>query len=128
MKKIFGFKAKLYLLLTLLSCCVLSTSCRHETELSTIPELSFSGRVQPIIQSNCAKAGCHAVGGSQISLNTYSEISKKIKAGKPHQSELYKTMIYLDDYRVMPPPPDKPLTEDQLQIVFTWIAQGAKNN
>jgi hypothetical protein len=35
------------------------SSCRHEPDAASLPEVSFAGRIQPIIQSNCGKSGCH---------------------------------------------------------------------
>lgn len=104
-------------------------SCRHEPDPASLAEVSFAGRIQPIIQSNCGKSGCHSGSGEHLfSLRTYEEISSKVTPNKPHQSELYKNMIYLEDFRVMPPPPDQPMTEEQLGLIYTWILQGAKNN
>jgi len=103
------------------------SSCRHETDPEALSTISFSGRVQPIIQSNCAKSGCHD-GGEQFDLTSYESITRKVEPGKPNKSEIYKSMTYLDNFRVMPPKPDSPLTEDQLKVIYTWILQGAKNN
>ena len=103
------------------------SACRHEPDPASLPKISFSARILPIIQSNCAKSGCHD-GEEQFSLNNFEQIKNKVKSGNPHQSELYNNMIYLDDARVMPPPPDQPLTEEQLKLIYTWILQGAENN
>lgn len=102
-------------------------SCRHEADLESIPKVSFSGRVLPIVQSNCGKSSCHD-GSSEFSLRDYDQIKRKVTPFKPHKSELYKTMTYLDDFRVMPPPPAPPLEEAQLQLIYSWILQGAQNN
>jgi len=119
-------KSTLCLLLFVLA--VFAFACRHEPDLSSIQDVSFFARVQPIVQNNCAKSGCHGIGGEQFPLTTYAEIRERVTPKKPFESDLFKTMTYLDANRVMPPPPDQSLTENQLQIIYTWISQGAKNN
>lgn len=104
----------------------LINGCRHKPDLTNVPYVSFSGRVLPIIQSNCAKSGCHD--GNQFSLRNYDEIRSRITPENAHASNLYQNMIYLEPSRVMPPPPDQPMSEQQLQTIYTWIMQGAKDN
>ena len=116
-----------FIIVTMWAMTVMS-SCRHEPNAASLPEVSFAGRIQPIIQSNCGKSGCHSGNDRLFALRSYGEILNKVTAKKPHQSDLYKTMIYPEDFRVMPPPPDQPMTEEQLSLVYTWILQGAKNN
>lgn len=79
---------------------------------------SFAADVQPIIQTNCAKSGCHAnssaAGG--VVLETYEQISGK--AGRINQRALIeKTM-----------PPTGPLATAQINIIKCWIENGTPNN
>lgn len=107
---------------------LLLSGCRHAPDAASLPKISFSGRILPIIQSNCGKSGCHEGGAEVFALRTYEEIRRRVVPKKPHQSGLYKNMIYLDANRVMPPPPDQPMSEQQLELIYTWIIQGAENN
>jgi hypothetical protein len=51
----------------------------------------------------------------------------KIKPGDPNESEFFESLTD-DDDDLMPPPPLDPLTNEQIQLIKTWIRQGAKDN
>lgn len=103
-------------------------SCRHEPDLSAVPEISFSQKILPIIASNCSYAGCHDDGGHHLfSLVSYDDVIKNgdVKAGNPHSSKLYNVITNHGE-KLMPP--DAPLSSQDIESVYIWIAQGAKNN
>ena len=52
----------------------------------------------------------------------------KVSAGNPQNSRLYLAVKLLDQEQVMPKPPYSPLSEKQIQLIYIWIGQGAKNN
>ena len=114
--------------ITVLLCAVtgvvfLPLACRHDPVIPATPAISFSEQVQPIFVSNCATAGCHD-GRAKFALGTYAEIMSRVKAGDAHGSEVYKAITKLSGGM----PPDGPLSDEQLTLIYTWIMQGAKDN
>jgi hypothetical protein len=104
-------------------------SCKHKTNFEELTEVSYAASISPIISSNCAFSGCHGDSAFQkMSLTTYDAlINGGIKAGDPANSKLYKSLKSLDD-DIMPKRPYNELTEKQIQLIYVWIGQGAKNN
>lgn len=115
--------------LTLLVLSSVLLSCKHEPELSPgIAEVCFDTQILPVIQSSCAKSGCHTGNGEKQSLTTYEEIMGIVTAGKPMQSKLYKVITanrILEN--AMPPKPDAALTAAQIDNINIWILQGANH-
>jgi hypothetical protein len=109
-------------------------SCKHKTDFNNLTEVSYSKDIAPIINSNCAFSGCHGNNNGQqdedeFILTTYSDLIKGgIEPGSPKKSKLYSTLKSLNDDDIMPRKPYSPLTEKQIQLIYIWIGQGAKNN
>jgi hypothetical protein len=119
----------------LLSCCtaaalVLLGACKHKTNFDGLPEVSYSNDVKSVINSNCAFSGCHGDSAyTQFSLTSYDGLMNGgITAGSPEKSKLYSTLKTLDNADIMPKRPYNELTEKQIQLIYVWIGQGAKNN
>lgn len=91
----------------------------------------FVNTVLPIIQTNCAKSGCHDAASHQegYDLSSYNSImaSRSVVSGNPSQSFLYYVITTTGGDR-MPQAPNDPLTADQINTISTWILQGAQNN
>lgn len=87
----------------------------------------FTNTILPLIVSNCAMSGCHdaATHAEGLSLTSYSGIMKTVRAGNASQSKLYR-VITDQGGDVMPP--SGPLTQSQIDLIYKWILQGAKNN
>jgi hypothetical protein len=109
---------------------VLLGACKHKTNFGDLPEVSYSNDVRPVINSNCAFSGCHGDSAyRQFSLTSYEGLMNGgITAGSPEKSKLYSTLKTLDDEDIMPKKPYNELTEKQIQLIYVWIGQGAKNN
>ena len=120
----FTFKPKLTLSLIGMA-LIFASACTHDPVIPDSPEVSFSEQIQPIIVSNCARSGCHD-GDEEFSLQTYEEIAGKVKSGDARKSEIYKAMTALWGESAMPP--DGPLSDQQINLIYAWIMQGAKNN
>ncbi|MBP8850149.1 MAG: hypothetical protein KBG80_06290 [Breznakibacter sp.] len=47
----------------------ITTSCKHEGDISQFEPVSYSNSIKPMIESNCNMSGCHD-GGEEFSLKT----------------------------------------------------------
>jgi hypothetical protein len=94
-------------------------------------KIYFQQQVLPILVSNCAMSGCHddASHKEGVVLTSYSKVMATggIRTGNPGESKLYKVIVNSDPGDRMPQPPQNPLTSQQIQIIFSWIQQGAQN-
>jgi hypothetical protein len=96
----------------------------------------FNREVRPILSAHCFK--CHGPdeGAREAGLRldqraaATAELdsgSRAIVAGDPEKSELVRRVFSDDKDELMPPPvANKPLTDEQKQILRRWIAAGAK--
>ena len=91
----------------------------------------FQNSILPLVVSSCATTGCHDQDSHKhgVILTDYASIIKtgEIKAGDPNDSEFFETLTD-DDDDLMPPPPYDPLNSEEIQLIRTWIEQGAENN
>lgn len=117
----------LFFITTVFQCIV---SCKHKTDFDKLTNVSYSTDIAPIINSNCAFSGCHgATAYKEFSLVTYKGLlSGGISAGSPEKSELYNVLKSLNQEEIMPKKPYSALSERQIQLIYVWIGQGAKNN
>ena len=101
-------------------------SCQHEQLGDPNSAICFERDVLPIFNSKCAMSGCHDAGTAAegFVLNNYNNItSKGLVKGKPNSSELYEEVADGD----MPPRGYPKLSATEMQILYDWIADGAKN-
>jgi hypothetical protein len=91
----------------------------------------FERDLLPIFISNCAMSGCHDATSKQddIILDSYENIinTGRVRAGRPDNSDLFEVITESDPDKIMPPPPNTPLSSDQIDMIRTWIEQGAQN-
>jgi uncharacterized membrane protein len=91
----------------------------------------FVQQVLPLLQSSCAKSGCHdaATHKEGIRLDSYANIiaTGGINVSNPTNSKIYRVMVKTGEDQ-MPPSPAVPMTSTQLTTISKWIGQGAKNN
>lgn len=114
--------------LTLLFIMIFIVACRHDAIIPESPPVSFKNDVQSIIISNCTKSGCHGnTNNEEFTLLTYNDVMNngEIIPGNAKESKLYKSITGKGEKMM---PPDYSLSSNQLQIIFFWITQGAKNN
>ena len=122
-------KSKLGIAVLAISCIILS--CKHEPNFNTLPTVYYSTDIAPIISGNCTFSGCHGDSLSrEFKLKNFDDVMKycKVKAGSPQTSKLYTIVKTPNSEEVMPTPQYNPLTEQQIQLIYIWIGQGAKNN
>jgi len=86
----------------------------------------FTNTILPLIISNCAMPGCHDAITMREGLNltSYSAIAALVRPGNPTGSRLYRVLSSSDDKM----PPNSSLTSVQINEIYTWILQGAKQN
>ena len=92
-------------------------------------KVCFNTAILPIFLANCATSGCHdsKTAAEGYDLSSYDKIIKKgITVGNAKNSKLYKVMIDTGKDR-MPPAPNVPLSSAQLELIASWINEGAKN-
>jgi uncharacterized membrane protein len=110
----------------------LSTCTKDKTPVPIEPcdpnQVYFERDILPIINSNCAKSGCHdaATSAEGVNLSTYTGVMKTIKPRNPSSSKLVEA-INGSGEEMMPPPPATPLTDQQKQLIVRWISEGALN-
>ena len=103
--------------------------CRHDTTgLENIPKICFSTQVLPIILNNCAISGCHTGSngkgeGEDPDLSNVQSILNNVSPGKPGNSKIYNAITSY--WSPMPPASHTQLTQDQRNLIYIWILQGA---
>lgn len=92
----------------------------------------FQEQILPLFQSSCAVPGCHDAGTQEddIILDSYSNIinTGDVEAGDLDAGKIYEKITESDPDDIMPPPPNNPLSSDEINLIATWIMQGAQNN
>lgn len=117
------------------STSVPSDTTTMETEVpcdSTI--IYFDQQILPIFKGSCAYGGCHDANTAQegIILDSYENIMRRdeedlIIPFNVEKSEVFEKITEDDPDDIMPPPPNNALSEGQIQLIRTWIEQGAEN-
>ena len=93
--------------------------------------IDFENQIAPLLRSNCAKSGCHdaTTGKEGVKLDDYKNIiaSDVIDAFDANDSKLFESITEDDREDAMPPPGNQLLTVSQIELIATWINQGAQN-
>jgi mono/diheme cytochrome c family protein len=93
--------------------------------LSAADPVSYTAQVKPILAERCIS--CHSseqrFGG--LSLEKFDDISDFITPGDPSKSRLF-VVVYGSTAKM--PRGGPPLKPDQIEILKTWIEQGAKDD
>ena len=112
---------------------VLSIGCRKDLERQRSVNLdaiiSFSKNIQPVFNDNCAKSGCHVEWGQAPNLAPGVAYDQLLELGyvdpaNPEGSLLYQKV----SATVKQMPPTGNLSSIQINSIYAWIKQGAKNN
>ncbi len=94
-------------------------------------QVSFAAEVLPIFRR---RAGPHAYQPKNspppkgVRLDAYARVMAReglVVPGKPEESELVRVLV--DDAMRMPPSLP-PLPEEEIRVIVSWVAQGAKDN
>lgn len=106
-----------------------SLPCGAPTTTNAQNQVCFNTAILPLFLANCATSGCHDSKTAEdgYDLTSYEKIVRKgITAGNAKKSKLYQVIIDTSRER-MPPPPNAPVSSDKIQLIASWIDQGAKN-
>ncbi|WP_435006856.1 PSD1 and planctomycete cytochrome C domain-containing protein [Tundrisphaera lichenicola] len=96
-------------------------------------DVDFEQDIRPILAKSCL--GCHGSkkrkGGLSLHLKSTAfaggDEGPVIVAGKPTESRMFRYVSGLDDDHPMPPPGvGEPLSEAQVEVIRSWIEQGAR--
>jgi cytochrome c553 len=126
---------------TIVGLAAILYACKHEPDALvpapvTIPigglpssEVCFQSEVLPLLQTNCAKSGCHDAVSKEgdYVLDSYNNITRRgVVPGNATNSKIYK-VLFENGSDKMPPPPNPDLTAAQKALIGKWINEGAKN-
>jgi hypothetical protein len=113
------------LLVTLFVIAAMVQSCEYHNEEELYPNqdcetenISFSGQILPLIQTQCAISGCHVTGTGRVVLTGYQGVKGVVDDGRLMQQAVISRSM----------PPDRPLTNCQIEQLKAWVDQGALNN
>ncbi len=123
-------KKKLTLWMLIAALCMCMFACRHEAAIAPAPTVCFNEEVLPIFQSNCSKSNCHSAERSEsgYTLDNYANIIKKgIIPGNAANSKIYNILLAENGDKIMPPPGQYPLSDEQKNLIKTWINEQAEN-
>ncbi len=91
----------------------------------------FELQILPLLRSNCAKSGCHDDASHQdgVVLTSFEKVmtTGEVRPFDLNDSEIYEVITENDPDKRMPPPPDNPLSAQQINLIAQWIQQGAQN-
>lgn len=93
----------------------------------------FQNTVLPILVSNCTEAGCHNAQDAPdgIVLTSYQSLMNTVEnVTNPDwgENKLLEVLTEDDLDKRMPQAPNAPLSQEQINLIAGWIAQGARNN
>lgn len=96
------------------------------------PDIVYYNRdIQPILSASCAYSGCHDAASRKegVQLTDYTSVmtTADVRPGNPKGSDLYEVISSTRPDKIMPPPPNSPLTASQIALIAKWINQGALN-
>ncbi|PQO28578.1 DUF1553 domain-containing protein [Bremerella cremea] len=96
-------------------------------------EVDYSRDIKPLLSNSCYT--CHGPDEHTRKADLRLDVRKSavraaIAPGKPAESELLARIASTDPDRMMPPPKSHrpPLTEEEIDLVRQWIAEGAQFN
>jgi len=93
-----------------------------QTSCTDTSHISYSGKVQPILKTNCF--GCHGNGSREgnISLEIYDDVKAMAIGGK-----LLGSISHTAGFEPMPIGADK-LDDCSIKAIKKWIEEGCQNN
>lgn len=91
----------------------------------------FERQVLPILRSSCAFSGCHDAASAQdgVILDNYEDVIRTgdVRPFDLNGTDLYEVLVDDNEDDRMPPAPRSSLPTNQINLIATWILQGAEN-
>lgn len=82
----------------------------------TPPNVTYTDHIAPFLTQNCALSGCHVTGGNAPgNFETYDGVLEKVNNGSFENVTVISRSM----------PPSGPLPNCEIQLIETWLAQGA---
>ena len=106
----------------------------NPTEICDPNTVYFQQQILPLFASSCGmpNAGCHDPADHEggIILTSYEHImsSGEIVPGNLNEGDVFEVINESNPNDIMPPAPNAPLTQEQIDLIADWITQGAQNN
>lgn len=91
------------------------------------PRACFERDILPVLQGSCGISDCHdaiTAEGERI-FTDYNHAMNDVVAGDPMESDLYQKLVESNPNDIMPPPPNAPLPQEQIDSIYNWILYGA---
>ena len=93
----------------------------------------FQNQILPILVSNCTESGCHNALDREedIVLDSYQSLVSTVENATQNdlqENKLMRALLETDLDDRMPPSPKPALPQAQINLLKTWLAQGALNN
>jgi hypothetical protein len=93
----------------------------------------FQNQILPLLISNCSESGCHNPTDARkgIIVTSYEDLLNTVDGvtnNNWEENELMEVLFLNDEDDRMPPAPNQKLTFEQVNLIATWIGQGARNN
>lgn len=118
---------KLYItLIAVIGIGILSSCVNHDIptvayDCSSESEISYSGEVDEIVKTRCAKSGCHngdlGEDKNWLVFNTFQEKASLVRDRVTRRADQAGHM-----------PADGTLSYDQILTIVCWVEQGAQDN
>lgn len=127
-------KRLLLLFASLLFLSLYTTCTKDKTPAPPEPcdptKVYYKNDIEPLVNSACAKSGCHDAGtkAEGLDLSTYQGLMEIVKPGRPNDSEIMEVVNEPDSLERMPQYPYPALSQEQKDLISKWISLGAYNN
>jgi len=103
-----------------------------------VENVSFAADVQPIFNASCSGVGCH-IGGTQngVNLSGYAQViastgvqygGKIVVPGNADASPIVDKISANPEFGARMPQGRSPLSASKIQLIRTWIDEGALDN
>ncbi len=103
-------------------------------QTAPVPQPAGFAMIEPILKDNCVLCHTGPEAQEQLDLNSYASLMKGgehgavVIPGDPENSLVVKAIRGAKGTDKMPPAPNEPLTDAQIQVIVDWIKDGAKES